>query len=177
MSPWANLDAMSCRLFIALWPDDAARDALLGLQAELIGGRPVPAANLHLTLAFLGQQPANMVPLLRGLSQRWSNFDCLLRFDQLGYFRRPRIAWVGMRDIPEPLIALHGSVQAALAEAGVSQPGAHDGFVPHVSLLRDAEPLSQRDIAPIMWRARSVVLAESIVQPGGSQYRILSRDG
>jgi 2'-5' RNA ligase len=168
---------MSCRLFLALWPDDAARHALLGLQAGLIGGRPVPAANLHLTLAFLGQQPANMVSLLRRLSQRWSNFDCLLRFDRLGYFRRPRIAWVGMRDIPEPLVTLHRSVQVALAEEGVSQSGAHDGFVPHVTLLRDAEPLSQRDIAPLMWHARGVVLAESIVQPGGSQYRILSSDG
>ena len=164
---------MSHRLFLALWPDDAAREALLGVQARLSGGRPVPAANFHLTLAFLGQQPESLLPALRALPRRWSDFDCLLEFDQLGYFRRPRIAWVGMREIPAPLLALRKEMLDALMEEGIALPGAQENFVPHVTLLRDAEPPQQGDIAPLMWRARSVVLAESMAQPGGSQYRIL----
>ena len=85
---------MSCRLFFALWPDDATRAAFLALQGGLQGGRQVQPANLHLTLAFLGQQPAGLLPALRALPSRWADFDCLLQFDRLGYFSRPRIAWI-----------------------------------------------------------------------------------
>jgi RNA 2',3'-cyclic 3'-phosphodiesterase len=165
---------MSCRLFFALWPDDATRSALLALQARLSGGRPVPAANLHFTLAFLGQQPQDSVSALCALAARWTEFECLLRLDQLGYFRRSRIAWIGMRNAPEPLMTLQGSVLAALSEQGIVLPGEHGGFVPHVTLMRDAAVPPEGDVAPIPWRAKGVVLAESVARPGGSQYRILS---
>lgn len=140
------------------------------------GGRPVPADNLHLTLAFLGQQPVGLLPVLRALPLHWADFDCLLQFDRLGYFSRPRIAWAGMQHIPRPLMDLRQKVLAALAEAGVALPG-DDSFVPHITLLRDAEPPQQNNIAPIAWRACGVVLVESIPQAGGSRYRIASGEG
>lgn len=137
------------------------------------GGRPVPADNLHLTLAFLGQQPASLLPALRALPSRWTDFDCLLQFDQLGYFSRPRIVWAGMQYIPQPLMDLHQSVLTALADAGVTL-SVHDGFVPHVTLLRDAEVQQQGDVAAIAWRAQGVALVKSIPQAGGSRYRVVS---
>ena len=45
------------RAFIALPMPEAAIDPLLQLQARLPKGRPVPEENLHLTVAFLGDQP------------------------------------------------------------------------------------------------------------------------
>ena len=176
MNHLENPEAMSCRLFFALWPDDATRAAFLDLQGGLRGGRPVSADNLHLTLAFLGQQPASLLLALRALPSRWADFDCLLQFDRLGYFNRPRIAWAGMRNIPQPLIDLRLSVLAALAETGVTLPD-HDSFVPHVSLMRDAEPPQQGDVAAIAWRAQRVVLVKSTPRPGGSQYRVVSDEG
>jgi 2'-5' RNA ligase len=50
-------DLLDTRMFFALWPDAAARAALAGLAAEVVrggGGRAPAAANLHLTLAFVG---------------------------------------------------------------------------------------------------------------------------
>jgi 2'-5' RNA ligase len=168
---------MSCRLFYALWPDDAARAALFALQSQLSGGKPVPSANLHLTLAFLGQQSADLLPALRALPARWADFACELQFDTLGYFRRPKIAWAGMRVAPSALIALQKEVVSALETEGIVLPGEHDNFVPHVSLMRDAVAPSIGEIAPVAWRARGVVLVESVPQPGGSQYRILAGEG
>ena len=46
------------RLFFALWPDASARDALAKLALDVTAvtqGRAVPAAKIHLTLAFLGE--------------------------------------------------------------------------------------------------------------------------
>lgn len=165
---------MSCRLFYALWPDDATRVVLLALQKRLSGGRPVPAANFHLTLAFLGQQPLRSLLALRALPARWAAFECMLQLDRAGYFLRPRIAWVGMRNIPEPLMTLQKSVWAAISEQDIALPGERGSFVPHVTLMRDATRPLECDIAPIQWRARTVVLAESVARPGGSQYRIIS---
>ena len=52
----ARPEAPRQRLFFALWPDDAVRARLDQAGEELLGKRVkrVPAANLHLTLAFAG---------------------------------------------------------------------------------------------------------------------------
>jgi 2'-5' RNA ligase len=49
------------RLFVAYELDDAARSQLAPQAVALaaaLGGQPVPAANLHMTLVFLGATPA-----------------------------------------------------------------------------------------------------------------------
>jgi 2'-5' RNA ligase len=61
------------RLFFALWPGEEERAALLHAARKLVragGGRPVPAANLHVTLAFLGAVPAARVPELSAIASR-----------------------------------------------------------------------------------------------------------
>ena len=49
---------MYLRLFYALWPDEPLRERLAEAARDAVrqsGGRPVPAGNYHLTLAFLGR--------------------------------------------------------------------------------------------------------------------------
>ena len=66
-TPTSNL-----RLFFALWPDQAsiAATAALAQQVALASaGRAVPAANIHLTLAFLGHQPnTSVVSIMRAIA-------------------------------------------------------------------------------------------------------------
>ena len=53
------------RLFLALWPDPATAAALAVLArdvAEHAHGKATPPENIHLTLAFLGNQPSAIVP-------------------------------------------------------------------------------------------------------------------
>ena len=55
------------RLFFALWPDDAVRDALAARRdaiAFAYGGRPMLPATFHLTLAFIGEANELKVPTL-----------------------------------------------------------------------------------------------------------------
>jgi 2'-5' RNA ligase len=61
------------RLFFALWPDDEQRAALTHAAARIVrhcGGRPVPEANLHVTLAFLGSVPETRVAELGAIGRR-----------------------------------------------------------------------------------------------------------
>jgi 2'-5' RNA ligase len=86
------------RLFFALWPDDALREALgrVGLVlAARAQGKPVPAAKLHMTLAFLGEVPAErLAPAVDAAARvKGEAFELLL--DEVGAFRSARVAWVG----------------------------------------------------------------------------------
>lgn len=166
------------RLFYALWPDEATRAALQTWQAQLPDGRAVVPANLHLTLVFLGQQPAAALPSLQALPSRYADFDCALTLDRLGCFRRQGVVWAGMRETPPAMDGLQRALRQAVVEQGVAVPEEHGAFVPHVTLVRNAATLPDMEREgkrpPIVWRARRVVLAESVVQPGGAVYRVLA---
>jgi 2'-5' RNA ligase len=61
------------RLFFALWPSGAQREALLHAIVKIVrhcGGRPVPAPNLHVTLAFLGSVPERRLEELSAIARR-----------------------------------------------------------------------------------------------------------
>jgi 2'-5' RNA ligase len=78
------------RLFYALWPDDATRTALMQLQINF-GGRLTRYENLHITLAFLGEQPTALLPALKDLLDHLPKSEMTVTLDRLGYFPRNHI--------------------------------------------------------------------------------------
>jgi RNA 2',3'-cyclic 3'-phosphodiesterase len=117
------------RLFFALAPDTALR-ASLGergrAMARQIGGRAVPAGNLHLTLAFLGEvEPARVTPL-HTVQSALAVEAFTLMLDRIGEWHHAGVAWIAPAVVPPPLSALHAQLNAALAAAGFvveSRPG------------------------------------------------------
>ena len=137
------------RLFIALWPDAAVREALYAQAAPYAAlGRRLPARNLHVTLAFLGAVPAGRIEELARLLRSARPPACKLSFDRLGYFARTRVLWAGCSEVPAPLTAYQSRLMTALAGAGFRTE--KRDFTPHVTLLRDAgrppAGLSGRDV-------------------------------
>jgi 2'-5' RNA ligase len=174
------------RLFYALWPDEATRSALAGLVPPG-AGKPTPPAHLHLTLAFLGNQPAARLPELCALLQTLSFAPLDLRIDHYGYFARPRILWAGMQPCPA-LMALQRDLMQQLARLGLqagSQPTLR--FRPHVTLMRKASGMPtgadnqtvQHDrtaaFSPIDWRADTIALVVSTITPAESLYDVLAQ--
>lgn len=148
------------KLFFALWPDEAARAALARLR-PLAPGRPIAPEKLHLTLAFLGQQPSTALPVLLGILGRLAAPELPLRIDCLGYFARPRIAWAGMTRPPAALAALQAALMAELEAAGFP-PATHGEFKPHVTLAREAGTApADAAFEAVDWRVREVALVES----------------
>lgn len=157
------------KLFFALWPAPAERDALAPWQT-LVRGRPVVTANLHLTLAFLGWQPAAAVAPLMTILDGLHVPPLRLEFDMLGYFSGQRIAWAGMRVPPPALLALQEQLTGALAQAGFTADS-HGPFRPHVTLTRHAPAPEALITTPVTWHHTEVALMRSGTPDG--VYRVL----
>ncbi|MBB3119696.1 RNA 2',3'-cyclic phosphodiesterase [Pseudoduganella violacea] len=161
------------KLFFALWPDAATRGALAALQSQ-VAGRATPPDKLHLTLAFLGQQPATALPALLDILHALSVPPLRLEIDCFGYFSKPRIAWAGMSAVPPTLMALQEDLMRRLAAAGFS-PATHGEFRPHLTLAREAKtaPPAAAAFVPIAWEVKQIALVESL--PSGLYLPVASR--
>ena len=164
------------RLFFALWPDEAARAAIASLAREVAhadGGRATAPDKIHLTLAFLGDQPAARVPALQRLADGIEAAAFMLELDEIGCFPRTGIAWLGSRSVPSGLAALHQQLRAALRSDGF--PVEERSYAPHLTLARRSRSTLRRLLSqPIAWPVRSFALVASDLAAGGSAYRTIA---
>jgi 2'-5' RNA ligase len=163
------------RLFFALWPDAPARDALEALARELgvlSGGKPVPAAKIHLTLAFLGEVgEARVEEASKAASSgRWRRVEVTL--DTVGSFRGARVAWAGCRRPGAGLLDLQSGLARALAERGFGLD--ERPYTPHVTLARKIVRAVPPGTTPeVTWTARELALVKS--ETGKGSYATLAQ--
>ena len=169
------------RCFVALWPDAAAAEQLAAVGAELCrhdaAARRLTAADLHLTLAFIGElfeatarALADALAVEFDRSSRWS-------IDHVGAFPRARVLWGGGADDPA-LGALAEDVRDCLGRFGA--PFDTKAFVPHITLARGfraAEPLPRPLATAIPCRFGPPRLARSISTNTARRYATVSPNG
>lgn len=171
--------ATGARMFFAVWPDGAARRALAALAARVAresGGRAPAAANLHLTLAFVGAVAADRrdVLLAAGRDAAAAVAPFGIALDRLGAFRDAGIAWIGAAQTPTALAALVARLARNLEGAGF--PVDRRPYAMHLTLARRcATPPSAIPRDRIDWDVRELTLVESVLRPGGPDYRIAAR--
>lgn len=158
----------SLRLFYALWPDDEIRNRLAALQSQ-VNGRKVVPENLHMTLAFLGQQSRELLPKLHQVIDELPFDSMTLEIDRFGYFKKPQVAWAGPSTAPQALIDLQLGLMEKLMQLQIPLKAAA-GFKPHVTLARDATAPAVTDAPAIVWHVRRMALLASISTPGGVSY-------
>lgn len=161
------------RLFYALWPDETTRDALVALQMQQ-RGRRTKAHNLHVTLAFLGEQQIDRLHMLEEILAGLPQAPVRLSIDRIGYFKRKRIVWAGSHAVPEALITLQQSLTLSLVENGVEFDCSTD-FTPHVTLARDAEPPLDAPFNTFHWEVTQVALVQSCQEHGQLTYHVLAK--
>ena len=175
------------RAFLAIELADEVTEALTRLQAGLPVGRPVAAENLHLTLAFLGDQEEVALEGLHYELDTIRTAPFALRFCGLGAFGgdRPRVLFADVA--PEPALSdLHRRVMSALHRAGIAAP--RERFHPHVTLARfgngaapDAAARLRRFLTdygdtPLPgFGVTGFGLYESTLHPSGVRYELLAR--
>jgi RNA 2',3'-cyclic 3'-phosphodiesterase len=169
------------RLFIAIFPPPEAAQALLrGLDAlSLPSHRRVPAEQIHLTLRFLGDTPAEQLApiekLIRSAAAATRRFT--LRPERLVGLpaRRPRVV-AAATDAPEPLRSLEAALRTR-HPTPPADPGAERSFIPHLTLARyrrSATPLrTDRPIDAGGFLVTKITLISSELRPEGPRYTAL----
>lgn len=172
------------RAFVGIPVPEPWITPLMRAQGRLPGGREVDADDLHVTLAFLDEQPeARLEALAEHLDGRRLGGGTLapLAWALLGE-RRPRAAVLDLR--PDPALAsLRDAVRAGARAAGMNLP--RERFRPHVTLKRfsSRKPPSPR-LLPALAElgppgmppvpAGSVTLWASTLTPDGPLYEPLA---
>ena len=162
------------RIFFALWPPAAAARALAQWAREAqraTGGKATDEAKIHLTLAFLGDaDPAQAIAAGRRVEE--SALD--LPIEEACYWRANNIVWVGPREMPTPLKALHERLKAQLEREQLvleKRP-----FAAHVTLIRKARAGDSLPPLPAVdWPVSEFVLVRSSLSSKGAAYEPLER--
>jgi 2'-5' RNA ligase len=182
------------RAFVAILLDEAVRAAVAAVVERLrpLGGSVawVPAANLHLTLQFLGEQPEERLAAaeaaLDDAAARSAPIETALH--GIGAFpglERPRILWVGLAQGALEVRALQARVAEALAREGV--PREERPWHPHLTIgrvhddrrwRREAGPALRQALAQAAGtrfgtlRISEVALMRSDLSPRGARYTL-----
>ncbi|HEX8011764.1 MAG TPA: RNA 2',3'-cyclic phosphodiesterase [Casimicrobiaceae bacterium] len=164
------------RVFFALWPDPPARASLAALAREVAlesGGRPTLPGLIHLTLAFVGDQPAIRLDSLRRLAGIIRATSFVLALDKIGAFRRTGITWLGS-SAPQPeLLALQRDLADALRSKAF--PVDERPYAPHLTLARRSTTVVERRLPqPVCWRVDAFTLVASETASGGPIYRTIA---
>ena len=180
------------RAFVAAeLPTDLLK-ALAAVQAELgqrgLRVRWTRPASLHLTLKFLGDIPADRVPIvaeaLRATAAEHDVFK--LTAEGVGVFpglRRPRVLWAGLGGGGDALAQLQRRIEDRLHAAGFPREARE--FHGHLTLGRFGEDAPRGAVADAMrpcatqrfgdFELRELVLFQSDLQPQGAVYTALAR--
>lgn len=160
------------RLFFALaCPADLAGSICDWRDSLGLTGRPVPSANLHLTLAFLGAQPASRLPALLQMGERLEAKAFELHLDRLGMLGED-FACLFAQQPPTALLQLASELRAALGQLGIAcdpRP-----FRPHLTLLRQAARIAEQAAPAFAWDVRRFGLYLSRSSADGVRYQALA---
>ncbi|MDV4145752.1 RNA 2',3'-cyclic phosphodiesterase [Shimia sp. FJ5] len=123
------------RAFLALDLPEEMRAAVASLQDQLRVGRKPPAENLHLTLAFLDDQPEAVLAELHEALQgeRLPEIHLALQGLELFGGARPRVLYA-KGEGGAALVALHRTVRRVARDVGIEL--SRERFRPHVTLAR-----------------------------------------
>jgi RNA 2',3'-cyclic 3'-phosphodiesterase len=179
------------RCFVAIELPESLREAVAAFFARegrgIAGVRWAAAAHLHLTLKFLGEVAADLLPAVRDAIAAalgtQGPFTMALR--GAGAFpsaQRPRVVWVGVGDGAAEATLLAGSLEKSLAPLGFAPEPRP--FTPHLTVGRVKAPGPDRAGLPRLLAAvrdrawgedvvREVHLVRSELFPAGPIYSIL----
>ncbi len=154
---------MSERWFFALWPDAAARRALVDGAAGVIPSdvRRSHPEDLHLTLIFLGELAPEALDAAVQAADGLCAGPVDLHIDRVGYFARPRVFWCGPAEPSPGLMDLHARLARALAQRGLITE--RRPYSPHITLARKVGQYPSGEwVSPVRWIARELVLAHRV---------------
>ena len=168
----------SKRVFFAIEIPTKIQRQIVRWRAENFpddAGRPVAAANMHITLAFLGEVSAEKQTALAKLAGRIRQPGFTLHLDDAGQWLRSRVVWLGTRQPPRGMLQLANMLRAQAARSGCYQRP--QPFHPHLTLLRNTAHAVPIPAPGFHWEipVSEFVLYESNFINGRTRYTPLQR--
>ena len=163
------------RLFFALWPSDQTRKQIQTFNhaLKLHNIKLIKADNLHITLIFLGNTNVKSELMLRQKVKDIKVQPFVLHFDQLEFWRKPKVLCLTTQQYDPQLSILVADLKSIVEQCGISID--ESLYKPHITLARKARRLINIDVHPMEWQANSFCLLESCSTPEGVHYQVLQR--
>jgi 2'-5' RNA ligase len=166
------------RLFFALWPEPPLRARIVAATAravEAAGGRVVPAVDLHVTLAFLGNVPGPRYADAVAAAHAIRGTAGAQSFDRIASWGRGGPLVLEASSLDPALGALRTALADALAAADFVLD--RRPFRPHITLSRRPHrrpPPTPPETASATLESpySRFVLVESQTEPEGSRYTV-----
>jgi 2'-5' RNA ligase len=181
---------LSVRCFIAVEVDDPSTlDGITRVQSSLNATganlKLVERENLHLTMKFLGDVRAGLLPEVVKVVSKTSFEPFMMALRGVGVFptlRRPRVVWAGITEGVEELSAIFRDIEPRLVELDFKPESR--SFSPHITIARVRSERNRDNlIEEVMtledtdfggFEARHVKLKKSVLTPRGPIYTDLA---
>ncbi|MGL5947760.1 MAG: RNA 2',3'-cyclic phosphodiesterase [Aeromonas sp.] len=166
------------KLFFALPATAISADLSAWRAAQPWPGEWVPPENFHLTLAFLGHASPEQTAALMTRASRQHCPPLRITLDSVGYFARPKVAWVGPQVWPNELTVLAHALRHHGEQLGLGNGEKH--YRPHVTLARKAPIAPPMALNAALARAQLTLCAQafalyqSVSTPNGVRYEPLA---
>ncbi len=173
---------MKSRLFVSLILPDDLIEKIIEFRNNICSDENIrwePREKLHLTIKFIGDVSNDLIGEISNellFINHYSSIKC--SFNKFGFFYRagiPIILWAGLSTenlLNDLVVELNEKLKKFSVEPE------HRKFNPHITLLRIknvpginfVNNFKNFTFEPILFRANSVMLYKSILQPEGSKY-------
>ncbi len=134
----------------------------------------VKTNQIHLTLKFVGDTPAEDIPAIIEACQKVANF---------GSNNVPRILWLGMNNQPKALFDLEADLLDAFDDLGYLRD--RQNFVPHLTVCRIKQLVDKQFFLQICngieqktylhADVKELIYFQSFLQPTGPIYKVLKK--
>lgn len=151
------------------------------LQQKYPAAKAVAVDNLHLTLFFLGQVTAEQKQLLVAAAKSIAMPSFELTLDTVASFSKPKILCLAPSVVARELLVLQRQVADICKAMGFNE--IHDGYRPHVTLMRHASVPQgfTQQVLPLSIAVSEFALYQSLNIDGAVRYLPLhtfsSREG
>ncbi|MFT6989597.1 MAG: 2'-5' RNA ligase [Paraglaciecola sp.] len=164
------------RAFFGLSPDTKTKLAIDAWRNETFAHLDglVPAANFHVTLAFLGNVSVKQLDII---NRRIDEMPSVKAFDialnQLGHWPKPKAFWLGCQQTASDHLKLATHIHRIATDSGLLLQD--QTYEAHLTLARKCKVSPPAPLFPanFQWHADQFHLFESKSSPQGVSYPIL----
>lgn len=180
----------SIRTFLCIEIPDSVKSRIDELQSNLRKASAdvgwVNPSNIHLTLKFLGAvstaRTGNVIEAARKAASVTGSFR--IRVEGAGCFpsnHNPRVLWIGLAQVPEPLLSLYRALEERMALEGFARETR--AFSPHLTIGRMRSSRNAHQVAELLidsgfpaeeFEVAELIVMRSDLKPSGAVYTPLS---